>query len=86
VQFLTNNPGVRIEIGGHTDAVGNDASNQVLSEQRAKSVTAYLVTNKVDAARLESKGYGKTKPVASNETEAGRAMNRRTEFSILSVK
>jgi outer membrane protein OmpA-like peptidoglycan-associated protein len=86
VQFLTNNPGVRIEIGGHTDAVGNDASNQVLSEQRARSVTAYLVTNKVDAARLESKGYGKTKPVASNETEAGRAMNRRTEFSILSVK
>jgi outer membrane protein OmpA-like peptidoglycan-associated protein len=86
VQFLAANPGVRIEIGGHTDAVGNDASNQVLSEQRAQSVTAYLVANKVDASRLESKGYGETKPVATNETETGRGFNRRTEFSILSVK
>jgi outer membrane protein OmpA-like peptidoglycan-associated protein/Tol biopolymer transport system component len=86
VQFLTNNPGVRIEIGGHTDAIGNDASNQALSEQRAKSVTTYLIANKVDAARLESKGYGKSKPLATNETETGRAINRRTEFSIISVQ
>jgi outer membrane protein OmpA-like peptidoglycan-associated protein len=86
INFLQRNPLVRIEIGGHTDAVGNDASNQLLSEQRAQSVSNYLVSNQVDASRIESKGYGETTPIATNDTEEGRALNRRTEFKVIGAK
>lgn len=81
--LLTMNANVRVEIGGHTDNVGNDESNQLLSENRAKSVVEYLVKQGVAAERLSAKGYGETVPIESNDTEQGRAKNRRTEFKIL---
>ncbi|PJJ79524.1 OmpA family protein [Mucilaginibacter auburnensis] len=83
VNFLAYNPTVKVEISGHTDNVGNDALNQTLSENRAKSVYQFLISSKVDASRLEYKGYGKTQPVATNESEEGRSQNRRTEFKII---
>jgi len=83
VEFLTLNPSLQIEISGHTDDVGNDQLNQALSENRAKSVYEYLIANKIDASRLVYKGYGKTQPIAPNDSEEGRKKNRRTEFKII---
>ncbi len=84
VELLEKNPGIKVLIAGHTDNVGTDEYNQILSEKRAKSVVDYLVEKGIDASRLESKGFGKTMPVASNDDEEeGRALNRRVEFSIL---
>jgi outer membrane protein OmpA-like peptidoglycan-associated protein len=83
VDFLTLNPSLHIEISGHTDNVGNDQANQTLSENRAKAVFAYLIANKIAPARLVYKGYGKTQPIAPNETEEDRSKNRRTEFKII---
>ena len=74
----------RVRIEGHTDNVGDDASNQRLSEERAKSVRAWLIRNGVDASRLESVGFGPNRPIDTNRTENGRARNRRVEFHILS--
>jgi len=82
-QFLNENPKLKVEISGHTDNVGNDQANQVLSENRAKSVYNYLIENKIDASRLSYKGYGKSQPIATNDTEEGRSRNRRTEFKIV---
>lgn len=82
IQFLNSNPKISIEISGHTDNVGDDKSNLTLSENRAKTVYNYLITNEVPAIRLSYKGYGETKPVAENNTEDGRKNNRRTEFKI----
>jgi outer membrane protein OmpA-like peptidoglycan-associated protein/tetratricopeptide (TPR) repeat protein len=82
IEFLSENPIICIEVQGHTDNIGNDAKNLELSANRAKSVYNYLVANKIPADRLTYKGYGKTVPVASNETEEGRAKNRRTVFVI----
>jgi outer membrane protein OmpA-like peptidoglycan-associated protein len=84
IEFLTANPTVHIEISGHTDNVGPDQINQTLSENRAKSVYQYLITNGIVASRLVYKGYGKTQPIASNDTDEDRAKNRRTEFKIIS--
>ncbi|MDR6943256.1 OmpA family protein [Mucilaginibacter pocheonensis] len=84
IEFLTVNPVVHIEISGHTDNVGADQINQTLSENRAKSVYQYLITNGIAATRLVYKGYGKTQPIAPNDTEENRAKNRRTEFKIIS--
>lgn len=83
VQFLKVNPGIRIEISGYTDNVGETAYNQVLSENRAKTVANYLITARVNAQRIVSKGYGTGNPVTSNDTEEGRAQNRRTELKII---
>lgn len=83
VDFLTLNPTLHIEISGHTDDIGNDASNNTLSENRAKSVYQYLISNKIAADRLVYKGYGKTQPIAPNTTDEGRQKNRRTEFKII---
>ncbi len=83
VELLEKNPDIRIEIGGHTDDVGDEADNQLLSENRAKSVTEYLTENGISADRLEFKGYGETDPIADNATEEGRALNRRTQFKVL---
>ncbi|HNM25698.1 MAG TPA: OmpA family protein, partial [Saprospiraceae bacterium] len=80
--LLTENPGLRIQINGHTDQVGDDRSNQVLSENRAKSVYNYLTGKGIAPDRLRFKGYGETRPVAPNDTEEGRAQNRRTEFVV----
>lgn len=74
---------IRIEIGGHTDDVGNAAKNMQLSEDRAHSVYDYLVGKGIDKSRLSYKGYGDTMPVASNDTEDGKARNRRTEVKIV---
>lgn len=72
-----------IELAGHTDNVGNAASNQKLSEQRAESVKKYLIQKGVPAQRIIAVGYGSTKPVASNDTDEGKQKNRRTEVNIL---
>ncbi|MEO5905617.1 MAG: OmpA family protein, partial [Saprospiraceae bacterium] len=85
-QTLQENKSMKIEIHGHTDNVGSDPDNQVLSESRAKSVYQYLIDRGIDAGRLSFKGFGEMQPVASNETEAGRKKNRRTEFFVVSIQ
>jgi outer membrane protein OmpA-like peptidoglycan-associated protein len=84
-KVINDNPDIKlIEVSGHTDSVGNDASNMKLSQGRAEAVVKHLVEiGKVDASRLTAKGYGETKPIDTNDTDAGRAMNRRVEFNIL---
>ncbi len=83
-ELLQRNPKLKIEIGGHTDNVGSDADNIRLSNQRAKAVKNYLVeTLKVDTKRISSKGYGEAEPVSNNETEEGRALNRRIEIKVV---
>lgn len=74
-------PDLRITVAGHTDSVGGAAGNQRLSEARAASVAAYLVTNGVSATRVRATGFGEDRPVASNDTERGRRLNRRIEFA-----
>jgi outer membrane protein OmpA-like peptidoglycan-associated protein len=81
-QVLVNNPDSNINVYGHTDSVGKADYNQKLSERRANSVKAYLVTKGVDATRLNAMGMGASSPIASNDTASGRAQNRRVEFAI----
>ena len=83
VSFLKNNSGLKVEIQGHTDSSGNSESNLELSKLRAKSVVDYLVENGITSSRLQSEGYGDTKPVATNETVEGRRLNRRTTIKII---
>lgn len=83
IRLMNENPDIRIEVAGHTDNVGNDNDNLNLSTNRARAVFDYISANGVDASRLRFKGYGELKPVASNDTEEGRAKNRRTEIVIL---
>ncbi len=82
VDFLNHNPTVKVELQGHTDNIGNDEDNRLLSENRAKSVYNYLISKGIPANRLRYKGYGESKPIATNATEEGRAQNRRTVFLI----
>lgn len=82
IVFLKENPSVRIEIQGHTDNVGGLEKNMALSNDRAFTVKEYLQAHGIAGGRLTSKGFGPTVPVASNDTEAGRAENRRTAFVI----
>jgi outer membrane protein OmpA-like peptidoglycan-associated protein len=84
VQLLNENAKIRIAIAGHTDNVGSDADNMNLSKNRARSVLDYLASHGVEAGRLASAGYGETKPIATNDTDDGRQMNRRVEFTIIS--
>lgn len=84
VQLLTDNPTVKIQIGGYTDAIGSATDNLKLSENRAKAVVAYLVTKGLDAKRLSAKGFGAAQPLSENNTEEGRAQNRRTELKVIS--
>ena len=81
---LKKNTNMKIEIRGHTDNVGSETSNQVLSEARAKSVFTYLTSNGIDPSRLIYKGFGETQPIGDNGTPEGRKQNRRTEFKIIS--
>ncbi len=81
--FLVQNPDIRIMICGHTDDVGTEAYNFELSEKRARSVHSFLIEAGISPDRLEYKGFGKSQPVSGNETEEGRALNRRTEVVIL---
>jgi outer membrane protein OmpA-like peptidoglycan-associated protein len=80
--YLKANPGLEIEIRGHTDNVGNDQNNMALSADRAFEVLNFLATLGVEGSRMSAKGFGETKPLADNATEEGRAKNRRTEFVI----
>jgi outer membrane protein OmpA-like peptidoglycan-associated protein len=74
--------GFSVEIGGHTDDVGNEADNLELSESRARAVREYLVNQGVPTDSISSRGYGESRPRADNATPEGRARNRRTEFKI----
>ena len=84
VELLLKNANVNIEIAGHTDNIGSAKYNKTLSERRAKSVFTYLVEKGIDGARLTAVGYGKDKPLVTNDQEKeGREINRRVEFKIL---
>jgi OOP family OmpA-OmpF porin len=77
---LNKRPNVRVRVEGHTDATGPEAYNQTLSERRAAAVRKVLVDNGVRASRLETVGYGESRPIAGNDTADGRALNRRVEL------
>ena len=80
VTVMKDKPSMKVSVEGHTDSIGSDAYNLKLSERRAQAVRDYMVSQGIDAARIRVKGWGKTKPIASNKTEAGRAENRRVEI------
>jgi outer membrane protein OmpA-like peptidoglycan-associated protein len=75
-----------VDIYGHTDSTGTDAYNQTLSERRARSVADYLSTQGVRSVRIATRGFGKTQPIASNDTEEGRAANRRVEIKLVPIE
>jgi len=80
---LKGNLTLYIEIYGHTDNIGLDSRNKELSEQRAKAVTDYLISQGLDESRIQSYGFGCSKPISNNETEEGRKLNRRVEFKLI---
>ncbi|HMQ48917.1 MAG TPA: OmpA family protein [Saprospiraceae bacterium] len=82
VDIMNRYPGYNLRISGHTDNVGDDASNQVLSEERAKSCNQYLASKGINPGRMSHFGFGETKPIASNSNTAGRKLNRRVEFDL----
>jgi OOP family OmpA-OmpF porin len=82
VQVLKKNPGIKVAINGHCDNVGDYAYNMGLSKRRANAVKAYLVSKGISGTRLTTQGFGFTKPVALNGTDAGRSINRRVEFDL----
>ena len=81
-EVLINNPDTDINIYGYTDSVGSDSYNLTLSEKRANSVKSYLISKGIASSRLIARGEGKASPIASNDTDEGRAKNRRVEFAI----
>jgi outer membrane protein OmpA-like peptidoglycan-associated protein len=83
-RFLENNPGMKLEISGHTDNTGSLRINQRLSRDRAKSVVDYLVKRGISPEMLISQGYADSQPVATNDTSEGRQQNRRVEFKVIS--
>ena len=83
VQLLQDNPTVKIQIEGYTDNIGNTGDNLKLSQNRAKAVVNYLVSKNISVTRLAAKGFGAAKPIAGNQTEEGRAQNRRTELKVV---
>ena len=86
VKLMKDNPTIKIEISAHTDNTGSDAYNLRLSKRRAKSVMDYLLDKKVNANRLVSQGYGKTKPLVPNDNDENRAINRRVELKINKIE
>jgi OmpA-OmpF porin, OOP family len=86
VQALNDFPRMKVSIEGHTDSTGPEASNMRLSQRRADAVRDYLASKGIARDRLETVGFGPTKPIASNKTEKGRALNRRTEFRIVALE
>src|SRR5690606_21617924 len=81
--IIKDNPGIKkVRVEGHTDNVGNRQTNLRLSRQRAAAVRAYLISQGVEGKRLVAQGYGMSKPIDTNDTEEGRARNRRVEFNI----
>jgi outer membrane protein OmpA-like peptidoglycan-associated protein len=83
LELLKKNPTLKIEISGHTDSIGSYAYNLELSKNRARSVYNYLIENEIDKSRLSYNGYADTQAIDTNETEEGRANNRRTEFKVI---
>jgi OOP family OmpA-OmpF porin len=83
IRFLNENPGIRMEIGGHTDNAGTAAYNLQLSQKRAQSVADYLTQHGIDEKRLIRKGYGADKPLKPNDTDENRQINRRIEFRVM---
>jgi outer membrane protein OmpA-like peptidoglycan-associated protein len=82
-EYLRENPKISVALQGHTDNVGNPEANMLLSENRAKAVYDYLSAS-IEKTRLSYKGFGETKPIADNDTQQGRAKNRRTVFVVIS--
>jgi OOP family OmpA-OmpF porin len=80
--LIKSNPDVKVDIQGHTDSIGSEEYNLALSERRAKAVAAFLMDQGVNADQLETSAFGFSQPIADNDTEEGRAMNRRVAFSI----
>jgi outer membrane protein OmpA-like peptidoglycan-associated protein len=85
VAFLKKNKQLKVEIGGHTNGICDDAFCVDLSSRRAKTVLDYLVQKGIAATQLSAKGYGKSQPIADNYTDEGRKMNQRVEIKIVSV-
>lgn len=85
VDFFKEYPNVKVLVGGHTDNTGSAAVNKRLSKQRAQAVADYLIEQGIPSDRFEAEGYGPSKPKASNKTKQGRAMNRRTDFTIMGI-
>lgn len=83
IKLMKDNPKVKVEISGHTDDVGSAEANLALSKKRAQSVSDYLAKLGVAATRLVTKGLGESAPVAPNDSESGKAKNRRIEFKVL---
>lgn len=82
---LNEYPNTYVDVYGHTDSTGSDAYNQGLSERRAAAVSSYLSSRGVSAARLGTRGFGESQPIASNDTEAGRSENRRVEIKVVAI-
>jgi outer membrane protein OmpA-like peptidoglycan-associated protein len=82
LKVLLDNPDMKVEIGGHTDAIGSKIKNEKLSQSRADAVVAWLITKNVKA-QMTAKGYGSSAPVSDNKTKAGRAANRRIEIKVV---
>lgn len=82
-EVMSYKPNLVIEIGGHTDNIGTDKSNELLSLNRSNSIKSYLIKKGIPAERIQTKGYGESVPIADNDTEEGRQKNRRTEVKII---
>jgi OOP family OmpA-OmpF porin len=80
IKVMQDHTDLRVSVEGHTDSIGSDAYNQKLSERRAQTVRDYMVAKSISASRVSTRGFGKTKPIASNKTAEGRAQNRRVEI------
>lgn len=83
LDFLTANPRISVEIGGHTDSNGSDAHNATLSQGRSEAVVEWLIGQGIDVSRLSAQGYGESKPIDTNATKEGQANNRRVEFTVM---
>lgn len=86
LRYLSTVENVMVEIHGHTDNIGSDEANLLLSENRARSVVDYLIAGGVDKSRIEARGFGSSRPVADNDTEDGRALNRRIEMHLIPLR
>jgi outer membrane protein OmpA-like peptidoglycan-associated protein len=82
-RMMIDNPDIRIELSGHTDNQGNPRSNVELSQARVEAVKQYLVERGIDPDRITGRGYGGSRPIASNRTEETRRLNRRVEFQVI---
>jgi outer membrane protein OmpA-like peptidoglycan-associated protein len=78
-------PSLKVEISAHTDDIGSERYNQILSEKRAQSVVSYMKENEIETDRLVAKGYGELKPKFDNDSDENRAKNRRVELKILDI-